>query len=65
MNPVNPLPTKVILENILSGAYLQDTTLTKHQKDFFSKLVSLWENIPVNNLCKDGEKIRKKKLDIT
>ena len=48
------LHAKNILDNIISGAYLQDPTLDEHQKKFFDKLVNLWESKPVDNLGKEG-----------
>jgi transposase len=55
-----PLSAKDVINNIISGEYMQDPTLDDDQKKLFSKFRSLWESLPVDNLCKKEGKFFKK-----
>jgi hypothetical protein len=55
-----PLPAKNIIDSIISGEYLQDPSLDKQRKDFLTKFVSIYKNLPVDNLCKEKGEFFKK-----
>ena len=50
----NTLPIKTVIDNILSGEYLQDPSLDEEEKKLFSILAKLWDELPVDNLGKEG-----------
>lgn len=54
------LRSKDIIDNIISGAYLQDPTLDDDQRELFSKLKRMWESSSGDNLCKEGGNFLKK-----
>jgi transposase len=56
----NTLPAKTVIDNIRSGKYLQDPSLDEGQKELFSILVKLWDELPVDNLGKEGGKFSEK-----
>jgi transposase len=63
------LPAKDIINNIISGAYLQDSELDDDKREFFALLSKLYhdleQNIPVDKFCKDSGNFLKKTLDLT